>query len=126
MDRAPLKKAHKSPIGVLTSFFQSSIIKISSSIETFYWFEDILSEQILVIIEKIHHLNDWGLVIGLDLNKAKYIQGKLPDQCEIVPRSLCWGSVFSESIIQDMVQAVFHTPVIPLAPAHFHSTHLLI
>ena len=53
------KKAHTSPKEVLTSFFRPIIIKMSSLIETFYWTEDILSEQIFAIIEKIHQLTDW-------------------------------------------------------------------
>ena len=74
----------------LTSFFQYIIIRVSSLIEAYYWFEDIFSEQVHVIIEQIHHLTYGGLVVRLDLHKAKDVQCKLSDQCKIVLRTSRW------------------------------------
>ena len=43
-----------------------------------------IPQQILLIIEKIHHLADRGLIAGLDLHQANDIQCILSYQCEIV------------------------------------------
>lgn len=85
-----IKKAHKSPFGVLTSFFQYIMIGVSSLIEAFYSTEDILSKEVFVIIEKIHHLTDRRLIVGLNLNQAKNIQRNLSDQSQIIPGSPGW------------------------------------
>ena len=79
-----LKKRKNPPLQSCLLFFSISSSKCLLIIETFYWTEDIPSQQILLIIEKIHHLADRGLIAGLDLHQANDIQCILSYQCEIV------------------------------------------
>ena len=49
-------------------------MELSSLIETFYFTEDILSRQGLVITEQIHHLSHGQANVSLDLGQPKDIE----------------------------------------------------
>lgn len=67
-----------------------------------------------------------GFQVMLYSHDSQDIVGEFSNQCQIVFGSLGWRSVFTKGIIQHMVQAVFHTPVIPPALLHFFGGHLFI
>ena len=67
-----------------TSFLEADMIKISSLIETFYFLEDILFQQYLVIAQQVHHLRHGQAEFVLDLGQTQDVVSKFPDQGKVV------------------------------------------
>ena len=69
-----MKKCAKYPSMRIYLFLKPTIMELSSLIETFYFTEDILSRQGLVITEQIHNLSNGQANVSLDLGQPKDIE----------------------------------------------------
>jgi len=94
-----------------------------SLIEACYSIKDIFFQQRRIVCKAVHHFSQGALPYFQDLSNPQDIVGKLPDKGKVVFRFLCGGPIFPESIIKDMVQAVFHSPMKPPVAAHLQCTH---